>query len=766
MQMLEEARRLYGLGLGVHWIKPNSKAPLKPGWSKPERDDWDTLKKDYNECLGLGVRMGEASNLGDGFLANIDVDIKSADPRHKKEALEVITRRFPGLINKAPVVKTSYGYRLFIKTKKPVQSGKISSSNEDTVVFMPTSEITKQQLKAVEEGKITQAELDKGYRIRKAWEVELMSVGKQVVLPPSIHPDTKKPYIWQRPLKDPKDIPLVTPWLDLLDENLKPDASIKSEKLYDFKPVEVDLFSSKLSSKMIDTIVSGAGVEDRSAAMFGATLAMLKAGFDDSEILSVLTNDEYVLGEVAYDHRKTRSRQAAAMWVNDYCLRKAKSEVDAKKIFEAELIVTPTFETEAEVKSQLDELISEDSWEYMLDCTGKEGNGPPKCNVKNVMLILTRRVCPDVIKRDVFSDRDFYSVNTPWGGRKGNVISDICLISIKVWLSHQYGFEPNVGIINEAVVELASKNSFHPIKKEFESLPEWDGIGRINTWLRDNFNAEEDDEYLAQVFRKWLVAGVKRIYEPGAKFDWLPIFEGMQGTGKSSFGAILFGPQYFADWLPRLDDKDAALGLSGLRCVEFGELDQLRRNEVETIKAFVSRQVDKVRPPYGSKRIEMARQCVFFGTTNSEYYLKDSTGNRRFNPIKVGKLDFGALRRDRDQLWAEALFIYNNDLEPNLELEGETVEYAKETQADKVVLTEADMMAESLLEFIEAERLKPEADRFNLARFKLTDLFKTMGPLSRFKEDAKHIQLAANALKLIKAVKIKAHRGERFWCIK
>ncbi len=186
-EILAEAKRLHDLNFGVHWIKPGSKAPVKSGWADGTRETWEVLKREYRKGYGLGVRLGAASKIGDLYLANIDVDIKSPEERHQKEALDAVYKRFPGL-DDAPVVKTGYGYRYFVLTKEPFPSGKLAASAETTVVFMPSAPINKQQERAVAEGRLTKAELAEGYRVRGAWEIEFMSRGKQVVLPPTIHP--------------------------------------------------------------------------------------------------------------------------------------------------------------------------------------------------------------------------------------------------------------------------------------------------------------------------------------------------------------------------------------------------------------------------------------------------------------------------------------------------------------------------------------------------------------------------------------------------
>ncbi len=759
---LKESARLYNLGFAVHWIKPRSKAPVKAGWSGPTRDKWRIVAAEYREGYGLGVRLGESSKLETGYLANIDIDLKSKDPKLRAQAFAVVDERFPGIRAVAPTVKTPHGMRLFVQTAQPVASGKVKTSSDECKVRLPTSEINRRQLMAVDEGKLTKVELDKGWRIRPAWEVEFMSIGKQVGLPPSIHPETLVPYQWHRPLIDAAGIPLVSEVSSLIMRSRgRPTGTI----VQNFKPTltVAELSLSDLSDRIIG-MFQGDGVTDRSNALMSVAIAMLKHGYVDSDIMSVLTERDCYLGETAYDHRKTDSRGYAAAWIRDYTIPNAKAKVSATDAFDAEVSVSPVIDDADEVATQTLELTKKAGWEARLECSGKYGEGPPKTTLKNTVLVLENAGALDVFKRDLFSRRDFYGIDAPWGGVKGEALTDDDSVKVKHWLAHEYQFEPSVNTVMEAMAFIAARNSFHPIRDELEALPPWDGVGRIDTWLAKYFKAKGPDEYLAQLFRKWLVASVTRTYVPGFKFDWMPIFEGMQGTGKSSFGAILFGEKYFLDGLPPLTDKDAALALQGIRCVEFGELDSLRRNEMEVTKAFVTRQTDKVRPPYGIRWLESHRQCIFFGTTNKSEYLKDNSGNRRFNPVKIGKLNFGALVRDRDQLWAEALFIYRNGLCGPLYLEGEAHETAKEFQEDKMVVDDSRIMAERLREFFEREKLKPENERFNAEKFKLLNLFDAMGPLNKFPENPHQMHAAAGALKLIGALNWKSD-GRKYWKI-
>jgi predicted P-loop ATPase len=162
--------------------------------------------------------------------------------------------------------------------------------------------------------------------------------------------------------------------------------------------------------------------------------------------------------------------------------------------------------------------------------------------------------------------------------------------------------------------------------------------------------------------RKTLVAAVRRVFQPGCKFDYVPVLEGIQGSGKSTALRTLAGEDdLFSDQeVVHLDAKAQQEAVRGKFIYEIAELGGLNKTDVERTKAFLSRTHDRARPAYGYASIDQPRRCVFIATTNERGYLRDPTGNRRYWPVVTGVIHIDALKRDRDQLWAEAVVAHQN----------------------------------------------------------------------------------------------------------
>lgn len=212
-------------------------------------------------------------------------------------------------------------------------------------------------------------------------------------------------------------------------------------------------------------------------------------------------------------------------------------------------------------------------------------------------------------------------------------------------------------VAGQAIQTIAREFPFHPIREYLNELV-WDGIPRINDWLTLYLSVEPSD-YARAIGSKWLIGAVARVFQPGCKNDTCLVLEGPQGLLKSTALRTL-AVHWFTDEISDLGTKDAAMQVRGVWIIELAELDAMGRPEASRTKAFMSRSTDRYRPPYGRHLIEVPRESVFAGTVNHDTYLKDETGGRRFWPVQCGTIRIEELRRDRDQLWAEAVVRFRS----------------------------------------------------------------------------------------------------------
>lgn len=205
----------------------------------------------------------------------------------------------------------------------------------------------------------------------------------------------------------------------------------------------------------------------------------------------------------------------------------------------------------------------------------------------------------------------------------------------------------------------------HPLKEIVESEI-WDGKSRIDSFLTSVLGCEDDD-YHREVSRMIFYGGINRLYHPGCKFDYMPILISSQGLGKSSIVRWLaLDDDYFKEIIT-IEGKDGMEALHGSWICEMAELlAMVRTKEVEAMKSFITRQIDKYRPSYGRRSVSVPRTCIFIGTTNDYEFLTDKTGNRRYLPIvlnvRPGEI-FGKekyIKKYIRQCWAEALQLMIN----------------------------------------------------------------------------------------------------------
>lgn len=212
-------------------------------------------------------------------------------------------------------------------------------------------------------------------------------------------------------------------------------------------------------------------------------------------------------------------------------------------------------------------------------------------------------------------------------------------------------------VVEDAILAAAHDRIISPVRHYLEDR-EWDGVARLERLFVEYFGAQ-DTEFNRAVGKAWAISAVARALDPGCKADHVPVLEGAQGTGKSTALRVLAGDPWFHDSLGDLSSKDAAAALRGKWIIELPELAAVRRtSDIESTKAFLSRTTERYRPAYGRTEVIEPRRCVFVGTTNRQDWLTDDTGGRRFWPVVVGRIDIDALKRDRDQLWAEAVALH------------------------------------------------------------------------------------------------------------
>lgn len=299
---------------------------------------------------------------------------------------------------------------------------------------------------------------------------------------------------------------------------------------------------------------------------------------------------------------------------------------------------------EAVIRRQLTRIRkkNQESWEYNAD--GRPDGSSPK-NVEKAFEEMGLK-----FHYDAFADKIWMNGRGP-----AVEISDAINSEIRVETYTKWGFTPRADTLQDMTVVKARRNTRHPVREYLAAVqPTWDGVERCARLLVDIAGAPDTD-YVRTVTLLTLIGAVRRVRQPGCKFDTMLVLVSRQGTGKSTaLRGLCPNPSWFVDNLP-LDSASREIieATEGKWIVECAELSGMKRAEMEQVKSMLSRLTDRARPAYARFAVDRPRQSVLIGTTNSMAFLMD-TENRRYWPVHIKRFDLERLIAMRDQIWAEA----------------------------------------------------------------------------------------------------------------
>ena len=289
-------------------------------------------------------------------------------------------------------------------------------------------------------------------------------------------------------------------------------------------------------------------------------------------------------------------------------------------------------------------------------------NGNRKATFHNAVSLLKYNTdLKENFRYNRFSSIDEISHRPPWGsfGDYPRRINDMDIIQLKHFLRQTYSIEFAKSTLDESIMQVSTNNSFDPVLKYLDSL-EWDGVSRVDNWLHTYMGAD-DNRYTRCVGSMTLVAACARIAKPGIKYDYMLILDGDQGIGKSMALQAL-GGQYYKEISLTDRSKETIENMQGCWIIEVAEMAVFKRKDIESLKNFITTSTDVTRLPYLRRSNDYPRRNIFIGTINPDTsgYLTDSSGNRRFFPVDCRDIKVTDIRKDRNQLFAEAYKMFKD----------------------------------------------------------------------------------------------------------
>ena len=268
----------------------------------------------------------------------------------------------------------------------------------------------------------------------------------------------------------------------------------------------------------------------------------------------------------------------------------------------------------------------------MLEGTQKGG---VKNSIKNCLTVFQRDpLLRGAVSYNILSER--VDIVKPLGWeRTSATLTDMDMKYLLLYLEEHYGLTSEKKVEN-AIQIVANENRYHPVRDYLNSL-QWDGTERIRYALH-HFLGADTDEYTFEALKLFMMGAIRRVFQPGSKFEVMLCLVGGQGAGKSTFFRLLaVKDEWFSDDLKKLDDENVYRKLQGHWIMEMSEMiATANARSIEEIKSFLSRQKETYKVPYETHPADRLRQCVFGGSSNTLDFLPlDRSGNRRFLPIMV-----------------------------------------------------------------------------------------------------------------------------------
>jgi predicted P-loop ATPase len=709
---LATIKSLVDQGLALHWLGERSKSPIRKEWSTAPVNSYADLQRTYRADQNVGVRLGRPSVVGGAYLYLIDLDIR--DSALAAEARAKLCELIPE-----------------IETFPTVASGSGGASRH--YYFTSDGVFTSKKL-----AHSTEKFQDAAGKWHWKWEIELFGTGKQAVIPPSIHPDTGKPYRWEREIEG--DLIDGSPVMPLLPADfvgkLAPEAAEDD--------ADEDDLSTYLHKQPMDL-----------------TLQEVKDTLRDLPLDEWCHDrDGWLNVGMALHHQFQGSDEGLALW-NSFSKQSPKfDERDQARVWKSFKVTSKSLRFAVLLKAAADARLAaslaggalgdgmdtdddlfgfaadEDDltetrklpldWISRLDRNNETGVLKPTLHnaeliVRNdprlVGLVRLNDFTQEIVQRRApgklepqkklpkgvvqlegsIWKLDDATNGTLWTDSKEDAVRAMIEAPQR---QGGYGIKISDRDLKAAVNIVAHDTSFHPVR-EYLSKLKWDGKKRLDTLFVRHLGAP-DGAYSRSVARLTLVAAVTRVFEAGHKFDFAVILEGIQGKRKTTFIETL-AHGWFGELADTFDDRNRMVeSMQGAWILEIPELSGFGRADVRQIKAFISGKADKVRLAYERRAKVYKRQCVMIGSTNDRNYLRDDTGGRRFWPIecRVGSIDIEAFGREVDQVWAEAYTVYQEmraaqpygDLPLYLTDEAAATEAAL-LQEDRRVETAEDAMA-------------------------------------------------------------------------